>query len=48
MSLRWRKDGWDRGPDGLASVFAGFLNKLDKNAAGEVMKAVQANLTHDI
>jgi hypothetical protein len=48
MSLRWRKDGWDRGPDGLVSVFAEFLNKLDKKAAGEVMKAVRANLTHDI
>jgi hypothetical protein len=48
MSLRWRKDGWDRGPDGLARVFAGCLNKLDKNAAGEVMKAIHANLTHDI
>jgi hypothetical protein len=48
MSLRCRKDGWDRGPDGLARVFAGCLNKLDKNAAGEVMKAIQANLTHDI
>jgi hypothetical protein len=32
MSLRCRKDGWDRGPDGLARVFAGILNKLDKNA----------------
>ena len=48
MSLRWRKDGWDRGPDGLAGVFAEFLNRLDKNAAGKVMKAVHANLTHDI
>jgi hypothetical protein len=48
MRLRWRKDGWDRGPDGLAGVFAEFLNRLDKNAAGEVMKAVHANLTHDI
>src|SRR6185437_15716260 len=46
MSLRCRKDGWDRGPDGLARVFAGMLNKLDKNAAGEVMKAIHANLTH--
>lgn len=46
ISLRCRKDGWDRGPDGLASVFAGILNKLDKNAAGEVMKAIHANLTH--
>jgi hypothetical protein len=43
MSLRWRKDGWDRGPDALASVFAGFLNRLDKHAAGEVMRAVHAN-----
>jgi hypothetical protein len=48
MSLRCRKDGWDRGPDGLARVFAGILNKLDKNAAGEVMKATHANLTHHI
>jgi hypothetical protein len=48
MSLRWRKDRWDRDPDGLASVFAEFLNRLDKNAADEVMKAVHANLTHDI
>jgi hypothetical protein len=48
MSLRCRKDGWDRRPDGLARVFAGMLNKLDKNAAGEVMKAIHANLTHDI
>jgi hypothetical protein len=30
MRLRWRKDGWDRGPDGLAGVFAEFLNRLDK------------------
>jgi hypothetical protein len=35
-------------PDGLAGVFADFLNKLDKNAASEVMKAVYANLTHDL
>ena len=48
MRLRWQKDGLDREPDGLASVFAEFLNRLDKNAAGEVMKAVHANLTHDI
>jgi hypothetical protein len=48
MRLRWRKDGLDRPPDGLASVFADFLNGLDKNAAGEVLKAVHANLTHDI
>jgi hypothetical protein len=48
MRLRWRKDGLDRAPDGLASVFVEFLNGLDKNAAGEVMKAVHANLTHDI
>jgi hypothetical protein len=36
MSLRWRKDGWDRGPDALASVFAQFLNRLDKHAAGKL------------
>lgn len=48
MRLRWRKDGLDRAPDGLASVFAEFLNRLDKNAAGEVMRAVHANLTHDL
>ena len=48
MRLRWRKDGWDRGPDGLARVFAEFLNKLDKKTAGEVMKAVHATLPHDI
>jgi hypothetical protein len=48
MRLRWRKDGLDRAPDGLASVFAEFLNGLDKKSAGEVMKAVHANLTHDI
>jgi hypothetical protein len=48
MRVQWRRDGWDRAPDGLASVFTAFLNRLGKNAAGEVMKAVQANLTHDI
>jgi hypothetical protein len=48
MRLQWRRDGWDRAPDGLASVFADLLNRLDKDAAGEVMKAVHANLTHDI
>jgi hypothetical protein len=48
MRLRWRKDGLDRAPDGLASVFAEFLNRLDKNAAREVMRAVHANLTHDL
>ena len=48
MSLLWRKDRWDQGPDELASVFADFLNRLDKNAASEIMKAVHANLTHDL
>lgn len=48
MRLRWRKDGLDRAPDGLASIFAEFLNGLDKNTAGEIMKAVHANLNHDI
>jgi len=48
MRLRWRKDGLDRAPDGLASVFAEFLNRLDKNAAGDVLKAVHANLIHDL
>ena len=45
MRLQWRPDGWDRAPDGLASIFAAFLNRLDKNAAREIMKAVHANVT---
>jgi len=48
MRAQWRRDGWDRAPDGLAGVFADLLNRLDKKAAREVLKAVHANLTHDI
>ena len=48
MRLRWGKDGLEQAPDGLASVFAEFLNGLDKRAAGEVLKAVYANLVHDL
>jgi hypothetical protein len=48
MSLRWRKDGWDEAPEKLASAFVELLNRLDKKAAGEVMKAIYANLIHDI
>jgi hypothetical protein len=47
MRLQWRKDGWDRAPDGLAGVFAQLLNRLDKKAAGEILDAVYANLAHD-
>jgi hypothetical protein len=35
-------------PDGLAGVFVDLLDKLDKNAAREIMKAVHASLTHDL
>ena len=45
MRLQWRRDRWDLAPDGLASIFAAFLNRLDKNAAREIMKAVHANVT---
>jgi hypothetical protein len=41
-------EGWlGSGARGLASVFADLLNRLDKDAAGGVMKAVHANLNHD-
>jgi hypothetical protein len=48
MRLQWRKGGTDQMPDGLACVFVDLVNKLDENAAREIMKAVHASLTHDL